>query len=391
MIVGFLRDKNMPPRFARLLSYTCKYNEIELLYMRPQDMDMINGTVQGKMLIDHKWEEREVPIPKFIDVNPHLFNSKKYKKHLKYLKTKTVLSIDRRHIITKDLLQEKLKRDANLKKYAIPSSKINDVKSLMKFLNFHKHIVIKPINGLQGKSVISIEKVNSKKYNLGINKEYKIYNKKNLHKYLANLKIESYMMQKYIESRTKEGYPFDCRVHLEKNKNNKWYIVNTFIRIGIGQTVISNVNQGGGISKTKPFLDYNFEDLSDDIYKSINESSICLAEKLEKDMGSQLMVMGLDVGIDKNGDLYIFEVNSFPIVAPQMSQITLSRAEYYKYMLNKDKKNKSINNVSNEAINIKKLIHDKKLLEKEVNKMKASRSWKLTKPLRLFGRYLKKK
>src|SRR5699024_6806951 len=129
MIVGFLRDKNMPPRFARLLSYTCKYNEIELLYMRPQDIDMINGTVQGKMFIDHKWEEREVPIPKFIDVNPHMFNSKKYKKHLKYLKTKTVLSIDRRHIITKDLLQEKLKQDVNLKKYAIPSSKINDVKS----------------------------------------------------------------------------------------------------------------------------------------------------------------------------------------------------------------------------------------------------------------------
>lgn len=71
-----------------------------------------------------------------------------------------------------------------------------------------------------------------------------------------------YVVQKYIQSRTWQGDPFDCRIHLEKNGNGHWRIIKKSIRIGIGQKVISKVNQGGGVSDCKAFLAANFEGMA---------------------------------------------------------------------------------------------------------------------------------
>src|SRR5690625_3509911 len=263
MIVGFLRKTNTPPKLARLLSYTCNYHGISLIYMTPEGINMEKGIVRGKMLINNTWERVEVPLPRYIDINPHFFSYKKYSKLMEYLKVNTNLSINRRNIMKKDVLQETLINHERLHKYAIPGENIDTFEKFFDFIMLNKKVVVKPVNGLQGKSVVVLQAINENLFVIGEQKSEKQYTKDELKDLFTTVfKKSRYVVQKYITSRTKHNDPFDCRVHMEKGANNRWHIANIFVRIGIGQSVVSNVNQGGGISKLTSFLEVNFEEKS---------------------------------------------------------------------------------------------------------------------------------
>ena len=58
-----------------------------------------------------------------------------------------------------------------------------------------------------------------------------------------------------------------------------------------------------------------------------------IARRIERARKTKLMTLGLDVGIDPEGNLFIFEANSAPAVDIIKSEIALTRANYYKYLL----------------------------------------------------------
>lgn len=387
MIVGFLRKKNTPPKLARLLSYTCNYHGISLIYMTPEGINMTKGTVQGKMLINNAWERTEVPLPKYIDITPYLFTYKKYSKLTEYLKANTKLSINRGNIMQKDILQETLINHERLHKYAIPGENIDTFEKFLDFIMLNQKVVVKPVNGLQGKSVIVLQAINENLFVIGEQKSEKQYTKDELKDLFTTVfKKSRYVVQKYITSRTKHNDPFDCRVHMEKGANNRWNIANIFVRIGIGQTVVSNVNQGGGISKLTSFLEVNYAEKSKEIEEHLKRMAMDMASEMERITDTQLSTMGLDVGISPEGNLYVFEINSLPIVSPQLAEVTLLRAQYYKYMLENNEKK----NYKNKQNHISELRIEIKELKDRLKQIESSTSWKVTKPIRAIGKRIKK-
>lgn len=46
------------------------------------------------------------------------------------------------------------------------------------------------------------------------------------------------------------------------------------------------------------------------------------------------MTLGMDIGIDKDGELYLFEVNDGPATAALISEVAYLRSNYYNYILN---------------------------------------------------------
>src|SRR5699024_1618332 len=101
------------------------------------------------------------------------------------------------------------------------------------------------------------------------------------------------------------------------------------------QTVISNVNQGGGISDLLPFLKANFGEQAAEINEKINGLAETLPYKVEELRGTHIMTLGLDIGIDQNGDLYLFEVNDGPATFAVKAEAGFLRANYYKYLFKK--------------------------------------------------------
>lgn len=389
MLAGILRFKQKAPKsFFRLLTmYSHRYG-VNLIYFTPEDINIRKKRIQGQMLINDQLVNVNSRIPDFIDVTPHIFNEKnrrKYTKEIEFLKKNSELSIDRRQIIRKDKLQKVLSESKEFSYLAIPTMKVKDFKGFLDKINQNKKMVIKSVSGLQGKGVtlVSMQDTN---FIVGEKKQERVLSQNQLEDFFnSNIYGKNYIMQKYINSRSNNGEPIDCRIHLEKNKYGKWEVARKFIRIGIGQKVVSNISQGGCISDVKNYLKSTFGDNWKKVYNKITEIEKRLPYFIEKHEKKQFMVMGFDVGIDLNGEVCIFEVNSFPIIAPQRAQVSKIRAGYYAYRIKKIKENKKSKNNTE-----KKQVKDN-YYKREYDKMVNSTSWKITKPVRMIGSIIKRK
>lgn len=336
MIAGYLRKYENPGNMAKLIAIMCRYEGINLIYMNPDSILTNSNKVKGKMLIGKKWTDVEVDIPKYIDIAPTLFNNKKLKEKLDYLKGNSTLSVDKRMPLPKDKIQPLFKNDQEVKKYLIPTINIKSFDDIKDFLTKHEKIVLKPVRSNRGKNVILLRREHEN-YIIGMKMEERYYPEREFQKfYDENIIGNDFIAQKYIASKDMHGNPFDCRVHVEKNGKGEWRTAKNFIRIGIGQKVVSNVSQGGGVSDIKKFLITNYgENKGELILQDVRRFAKVLPYKVERVLNREYMTLGFDVGIDKDGNLYIFEVNDFPIVSPMKSEVAMLRAAYYRFMLEK--------------------------------------------------------
>jgi len=370
MYVGFMHNYKKPPQLVELITMASKHHNIDIIYMRPMDVDMERDVVRGRVLENNKWVERETEIPAFIDISPYCFK-RKNKSVTDYLKEKTFLSDNRYNVLTKEKLQEKLKEDENFSHLVIPTENVESIKDIKSYLDKYSTIVLKPLRGIQGKGVFILSK-EQEHYRIGhYTNEMQVDDGGLMNFYNENIKSRSYIMQKHIKSRSRQGDPFDCRVHVEKNEEGKWASAKNYIRIGIGQTVISNVNQGGGIADPVQFLTANFGEMGKEINEKLEQLAVTLPYKIEELRDTHIMSLGIDVGIDTDGKLYLFEVNDGPATAKIKGEVALRRSNYYKFVLeNKLHKKLPVQNQSGSDNDLNFYQKEISLYEKEIMLLK---------------------
>ncbi|MDE5415824.1 YheC/YheD family protein [Alkalihalobacterium chitinilyticum] len=338
MIVGFMRNFRNPPQLTKLLAKLSKYNGIELVYFNASNIDIERKVIKGKILVDDKWIKKEVPVPMFIDVSRYCF---KHKDEIRFLQENSTLSTGK--LGSKDVINEKIVRDGQFSKIIIPTDKVSTFSNFIDFLVKYNKIVMKPRNGHKGQGIYILSSIDNDTYSLGFEKSENQLNTIELQEFFEKkLKDSGYILQKCINSRNSYDDPFDCRVRLEKNGKGEWEVAKYFIRIGIGQKVVSNISQGGGISELDPFLKANFGDNWEAIKNSIEGIGISFPYKLEKLFDVNLTSLALDLGIDRdNGSIYLFETNNAPGYKTVLGEVAMLRSDYYKYIFNEISKNKT--------------------------------------------------
>lgn len=390
--IGYIRNFRKPTYMAKLTAIICSYHALEVIYLRPRDVNINKNTVTGKKFINNKWVSVEADLPPFIDISPYCFKAKN-SEVIKHLRKNSFLSDNRTNKLTKEKLQAKLKEDERFSHLVIPTIKVRSIDDLWSFFKKYPIIVMKPISGERGRGIYVLEKKNGD-YIVGHQKKEIKFSQEELIPFFEEIiKERRYILQKHITSRSLQGDPFDCRVHVEKNGKGEWVSAKKFIRIGIGQKVISNVNQGGGINDPEPFLKANFEHNWESIIQELDELAVTLPYKIERLRKTKIMSLGLDVGIDKNGKLYLFEVNGAPTTAPLKSEVALLRADYYKYVL-KHVLERDLRNNKRDIAKLKRDF-DKVKKEREIYKLKYqaiknSRVWRATGPVRTIGKLVRR-
>lgn len=416
MIVGVMKNQKNPTKLVTLTSLICKSYGIEVVYMRPKDVNIETGTVKGRILIDDDWHEREMDLPPFVDIFPSCFR-KKNREITDYLKRNTFLSDNRENVIRKFELQEHLKNDPAFSNLVIPTHKITEFDDLKDSIEKYKKVVLKPFRGARGKGVYVVER-HGESYSIGHKFKEKHLKEHEIKQFVdEDIIPHNYMIQKYVSSKNLQGDPFDCRVHVEKNGDGKWESASNYIRIGIGQKVISNVNQGGGVSKLEPFLRTNYEDKWQEISDKLEELAVTLPYRIEELRGTHIMSLGMDVGIDQDGELYIFEVNDGPDTTAVTAEVAYLRSRYYKFILQEKlglfkesqiieteeynytilkkkslerKKRKILKERNKLKQELESAYHHIDELKRENDKIKNSTSWHLTSPIRKAGSIRKK-
>lgn len=121
-----------------------------------------------------------------------------------------------------------------------------------------------------------------------------------------------YLVQRYLKLTTAEGDAFDIRSLVQKDAAGHWQLTGMAVRRGQNGSFTSNLHGGGTVEEVNPFLMRQFgEGKAAAIAAELELLSHKLPLALERRHG-RLAELGLDLGVDAEGRIWVLEANSKP-------------------------------------------------------------------------------
>lgn len=306
----------------------------------PRDVELKRKRVTAYVYRDDQWTKERCSFPSIIyDIGYYTKSSPLAAR----IQTRSGVPFVGYSMGSKWTIQRHLKRFSELRPYLIPTHFLRSARGAMALLKAYPKIMIKPWNSFGGKGIVQME-ATSEGYIIRRNqKEGKRRALKQASRFIQRLlKKGKYIMQPWIDIRTSKGLIADHRVLIQKNEVGVWVIRGIGTRIGRSGNITSNVKSGGRVVPTLPFLEEEFgEKMGTELYENISKLGYGIARSLEKSYRRRFVEFGLDIAVDRSGDIKIIEVNIKPgrtilrVVGDQIiRQATLKSPIYYaKYLL----------------------------------------------------------
>ena len=332
--VGVLRqNKNiwMPQHTICAMFYTAKQFNIELFLFSANDIDFENKTINATFLEENNKVERVIPFPRIIDNS--IFYGEDGRK-LALLEKDCYLI---RHSLntTKQKVYEMLLADGRFKDFLIETHVVENFgQFLTLFEQYNKDVILKPLRGARGIGVARIT-FDDNKYVVNLKNDKIPLTAEEFAKfYTDNFTQRRHILQEYIVSRTRQGNPFDVRVHTRRGAGGKFKLT-LFPRIGNAAGVVSNIASGGYSMNISTFLKVEFGNDWRMIYDALIKFGSVFPDYYQNFFTVPIFDIGVDVGIQKRGNVYyfkIFEVNTY-IDGPFFEiEDAITHFEYYRYI-----------------------------------------------------------
>ncbi|WML39222.1 YheC/YheD family protein [Neobacillus sp. OS1-2] len=319
-LIGMLHHRKDPKTVIKSYAYAAvaKAEGAKFFYFSPGSVNFVNSTIRGKVYENGKWIVRMMPFPDVIynaGSPEKLANSKEIIQRLKEKIPFTTHSIGNKWNIN-----ERLKEAKEFANYLIPTEIVINTEHFFKFVMAFEKVVFKPIDGRKGKGIYFIS-LSENGFLVKKDSDSISYSKQQLNDLIeAKLATGTYIIQPYIQSMTKSGQVFDFRLHVQKDGEGKWVITTIYPRIAPMGSIIANINNGGFTNYLDPFLEQEFKEDAFNIKRTLEHFSLSLANHLDElqmiQYGEVIDEIGVDVGLDQNSKLWIYEVNWRPGCPP---------------------------------------------------------------------------
>lgn len=190
--------------------------------------------------------------------------------------------------------------------------------TIRKLLSKYKIVYLKPKNGSLGYGIVKIVNQVGKGYDVSYhngsgNVKRRFQKLESLYHHIFRVRrAGNYLAQQGISLATFQNRPFDFRVHLHKNQQNEWVVSCMAAKVAGTGSVTTHVRTGGMVIPGEDLLHYLFGKQKNMMKERVNQATIRLALAIEQAKGIDLGELGLDMGIDTHGHVWMFEANSKP-------------------------------------------------------------------------------
>src|SRR5699024_3198232 len=212
--------------------------------------------------------------------------------------------------INKNRIYSIIEQGQKFTEYLIPYTRVQSLQTVLNELNRHNKIICKSETGSRGLSVHYFEKKDSDII-VKIQKERKTLNSEQFEQFiLENIidKNRGFIIQPFINSVTNSGNPFDLRAHLMKDANGEWSIAKIYPRIGALGTAISNLHLGGSTCDLNTFLTTHITLKNYKLFRrNLRKFTLDFVNHLEEQLDFNFCEVGLDIAVDENEKLWLFE------------------------------------------------------------------------------------
>ena len=335
VLVGMLHYRDNPDTVKKAYPFAAvaKMEGIDFIYFTYNDVDFDKKIVNGQVYKQGKWREKKTAIPAVI-INS--CNPKNNKQAMVMKRLKKYAMFTSYPVGNKIKVYRKVKKAKLFAEYLIPSSVLNEANDLFLLLEAYPAAVIKPLTGNHGKRIFFIKKADDRyQWTDGSNVHFfkKAESTTVILQVIANQK---YLLQPFIECKTKSGLTYDFRLHVQKNGIGEWEITLIYPRISGTSKMVSNISSGGYRGELEPFLKEEFGDDSLKIKRTLEEFALTFADHFESLYSHPFDELGIDIGLDQQQKLWIFEVNWRPGSKNREFEVAKRLIPYCNFLAMKD-------------------------------------------------------
>jgi len=199
---------------------------------------------------------------------------------------------------------------------ALPLTRKMSKKDFWSMLEQFQKVIIKPSTGSGGCGVLKVSTSRNRKYHVRSgSSKHSFRGKKATYQFIRRkIKGRSHIIQEYIPLAKIDKRPFDIRAMVQQTKRSKWKLTGTLAKVAGSGYFITNVARSKGkvFSVPKAIQSSNSMRKNEKkIQNKIKKLSLKTAQKLQK-YYPFLHTIGLDVGLDKEGKVWIIEANFAP-------------------------------------------------------------------------------
>lgn len=339
-VIGMLHHRKDPNLVNRAYAYAtvAKAEGVNFFYFTLGKVNIETEKILGKIYENGKWIEQEFSFPDVI-YNASVHVSDKNEQIFNYLYDKVPFTS---HSIGDKLsVYNRIKKAEKFKQYLIPFYGLTDVNKFFDMINDYEKVIIKPISGHQGRGIVFIEK-HGMNYKMNESGQVLFINKKQLLDFISDkIQEQGYIVQQFISCQMKSGHVYDFRLHVQRNGEGNWVITSIFPRIGPLGSIVSNMGSGGYSTYLENFLKMEFDNDWYNVQRYLERFSISFSNHFNSLYKDVLFdELGIDVGIDKNQKLWLFEVNwrpGVPIIFNLELDVARNLIHYARYLADKYK------------------------------------------------------
>ncbi|SMO83192.1 YheC/YheD family protein [Melghirimyces algeriensis] len=197
--------------------------------------------------------------------------------------------------------------------HALPETACFTKESLSTFLEKYDQVILKRFTGSRGKGLMKITGV-EKGFEVQNNHRKKIFDDLDCFiQYMkSEKKSENYLIQQGIDLACLNNRPFDLRVIVQRRGNEPWKVTGKYAKVARKGFFKTNLALGGEVLPAKKAIRRSeLDEKPSKLLEKVDQLGLMTAKALEKGFKRQ-RIWGMDIGISKNGDVYLIEVNRAP-------------------------------------------------------------------------------
>ena len=333
VLIGMLHHRKKPHNTQ--MAYACaaiaKMMGIDFIYFSYSAVDFSRNKINAWIFKDGNWTQQNVRFPDSI-INR---SAPKTKKQLIILKRlKNTIPFTSHSIGSKMKVYKKIKEGQLFANYLIPTFNVSSPDKILSLMKKYTRLVIKPNLGNKARSIYFITLLEEEKVHCVSGLDETIYSLQEFKEFFIKLvSKEKYLIQPFIECKTQAGLTYDFRLHVQKNEIGQWTTTLIYPRISGNQKLTSNISSGGYRGEFIPFLIEEFGDQYYDVKQLLEHFSISFATHFDNLYPNRSFdELGIDVAIDQNHRIYIFEVNWRPGCKHREFTVANNLVKYAKYL-----------------------------------------------------------
>jgi hypothetical protein len=310
---------------ARLFKEMVEYGNnrnIFIYFFFARGVDWRRRRIKGFVWTGRHWRRGVFPFPNII-YNRIRFRNIESQSHIRQLLRKferdPSIYLFNSRFLNKWEVYKALRTNKSTAKWLPETFRFNR-KSLTIMVTKYPAVFLKYNYGSLGKGIIKVKRLSNNRFAYAVAKKGGVNWKKcsspnSLYRQLQYLSGTAYLVQRGIDLARYKGQIFDLRTQFQKNGVGEWVLTGVAVRVAGKNRFVTHIPNGGHAASYNNVMNavFGYNSLTRrQVDEQLEQIRSVIPEVLEKKLRLSLAVLSLDIGVDKNGRLWIIEINSKP-------------------------------------------------------------------------------